>query len=306
MPTLDEDLSSILKNEYLDAHGSHAFTKLNEKFKKKKSAAIISFFKGIFYQDPIAWEEIKESIWATEEEREANRFHFLQGDVIQTTLVEALSQSKSHQTNDLWIVCTPTCDIARGPDYIKVAKLFRIDVSDTLPEKDGSAEYDEFKKLSLGCKFASTKYFPLPPFLKDDPDTFGYYADLETPYFLSRSNLGAAVPKHSLKFQAWHLFNIYLMERDTRSNPKDEPHIRCHFEKIALPKLERDEIRVYHGIKPTEFRIVSKHFTNDAHEDHLKDGDHFTGKWIKVASKEVYWFMKNGLDHQAIIERFKE
>lgn len=302
MPTITELVTEVIQKEYLESHGCHAFDKLNSAIGKKKTKTILKDLKTSFYQDPIEWSKVKDHVWSTEDERLKNKYLFLQGDILKTELVISLGQSRFNQTHDSWLVCSPTCDIARGPDYVRVAKIFRIDMTDTDKNKIGTKEYEGYKKLSLGTKFANTKFFPLPSFPNDLPETFGYYADLETPYYLERDKMSLAIVKHSLKFLSWHFLNIFLMEKDTRSNPSDEPEIRCHAEGISVPELQREEVRIYHGEGKEEYRVVANDFVGEDHKSFLVDNDNFKGIWVKSTQKEAYWFFKDGIDHKKVIK----
>lgn len=305
MAEVSEIFEQQLQAGFLDAHGSYAFEQLSFGLKKKSTEKILQFFYDQFFQDPIAWEDVKDRIWSSAEEKDANKYPFLQGDIIQTSAVVSLGQSRSRQKHDLWMVCSPTCDLPRGPDYIRVAKIFRVDRSDTDSSKKGTPGYSEYQKLVYGSKFASNKYFPLPPFPRDSADTFGYFADLVTPYYLERQFIGLGTPKYSLKFRAWHLFNMFLMQSGTRSNPIDEPKIRCIAEGLCEPNQKEFQVRIYHGNENDNFYVLANHFSGQKHREDLKDGDEFKGQWIKISeTQEVYWFAKNGVDVSVLTARY--
>lgn len=230
-------INEVTQDECFNIHGSQAFEQIRSKVccSKIKTKEIINELRQCFYQDPIEWENVKEKIWSTDEEQEKNKFAFMQGDIIKTNRILSLGQSRSNVSHKEWVTCSPTCDISRG-QYIKVAKLFRIDIQDTVKAKKGTPDHNEFQKLALGAKFSTSKYFPMPPLPLDSPDTYGYYADLVTPYYLEKTDLDFAIPEKSLKLQAWDMLNIFLMQSATRSNSQDEPHIRYLVEGKKLPE----------------------------------------------------------------------
>lgn len=305
MSEISEIIEEQLQSGFLNAHGSYAFEQIAAGLRKKKTAKVLEYFYGQFFQDPIAWEDVKDRVWSTDREREENKYPFLQGDIIQTSAVVSLAQSRGMQKHDLWMVCSPTCDIPRGADYIRVAKIFRVDKSDIDSTKIDTPAYEDFKKLVLGVKFSSNKYFPIPPFPKDSADTFGYFADLVTPYYLERKNIGLGIPKYSLKFSAWHILNMFLMHSGTRSNPRDEPKIRCLAEGICEPNLSDFQVRIYHGNNQDNFFVLANQFSGQKHRDDLKDGDGFKGAWIRISeNQEVYWFVKEGVDVASLISRY--
>ena len=301
MPEVSEIVQQRIGSGYLEAHGNQAFIQLGEALKRKKTDKILAYFRTSFFQAPITWVMVKDTLWQDDTQRARNKFHFLQGDIVQTKMTQSLGQSQSSQTHDLWMVLSPSCDVTPDNAYIRVAKVIRVDVADTAAN---SAGYEDFQKLVYGAKCSSPKYFPLPPFPSAGVDTYGYYVDLITPYSIAESDAPLAIVKHSLRFEAWHLLNIFLMQQGTRSNPEDEPKIRCLAEGIPVPSLSRLQMRVYIGDETTEYRILSEHYSEADHSPHLADNDEFVGRWFQMPeSQKAYWFMKRGLAVDAIVLR---
>lgn len=61
-------------------------------------------------QDAISWNTVKDAVWKDAAAQDANRFAFLQGDVIGTTTVLALGMAETAQEHDLWLVLSPDCE----------------------------------------------------------------------------------------------------------------------------------------------------------------------------------------------------
>lgn len=161
-------------------------------------------------QAAITWDAVRDAVWKDADKREANRFPFLQGDVIGTTTVLALGMAETTQTHDLWLVLSPDCDCVRSA-YVRVAPVFAV-------QKDPKADNDRTQRLGYSLKLASPKAFPLPPLPGDsDSDLRGYFADLETPYFISADDKWLATPYASMTMAGWHLLNGLIQENETRA-----------------------------------------------------------------------------------------
>jgi hypothetical protein len=234
----DDDL---LKEEFLqsiallaeNAHGCKelkdvaAFCSNRLNKVKKKLPERAAFFENIICRDPIHFEKVKDIIWKDPSVQEQNQFPFLQGDIVQTTVVSTLGNPLSVQELDLWLVLTPSCDIVRR-EYIQVTPLFEVKVSNA---DQTSTEKKILDSFALGLKFVSSRLFAYPKKLHEDPIVLGYVADLSTsPSYIMKKNTGFAVQKASLTLEGWHLLNAVLKENETRANIEEEIKIRSQCE----------------------------------------------------------------------------
>jgi len=176
----------------------------------KKTSQREAFLFPKLVQAAITWDAVKDTVWADAEKREENRFPFLQGDVIGTTTVLALGMAEITQDHDLWLVLSPDCDCVRS-SYVRVAPVFAV-------KKGPKVDNDRTQRFGYSLKLASPKAFPLPPLPGDiDQDLRGYFADLETPYFIAADDKGLATSYASMTMAAWHLLNGLIQENETRA-----------------------------------------------------------------------------------------
>lgn len=208
----DDRFQKLIDDLAKSSHGSaelravKAF--LSNELKKTPQREAFLFPKLV--QDAITWDGVKDDVWADDEKREANRFQFLQGDVIGTTTVLALGMAETTQTHNLWLVLSPDCDCVRSA-YIRVAPVFAV-------QKDPKADNERTQRLGYSLKLASPKAFPLPILPGDnDSDLRGYFADLEVPYFIAAEDKGLATPYASMTMAGWHLLNGLIQENETRA-----------------------------------------------------------------------------------------
>jgi len=212
-------LVTIIKQLEETAHGVAGVVALSafiKKTYKKTEDAISLFLEKEFMIDPLQWETIKGKVWETAALQDSNKFHFLQGDLISTTLVKRLGAAESNQEYNLWIVKSPSCDCVRSP-YIQVAPVIRVD-------DKGGDNYNRFKSALF---FTAPSRFALP---KDvdaaHTPTYGYYADFTEPYFLSREDKVHAKVLKSLSYNGWNMFCSVIVNLDGRANLDEERKAR--------------------------------------------------------------------------------
>ena len=124
----DEDrFKNLIDNLAKSSHGSNELKAvksfLSNDLKKKAQREAFLFPKLI--QSAITWDAVKDTVWQDAEKRDANRFPFLQGDVIITKMVLALGMAESTQDHELWLVLSPDCDCVRS-SYVRVAPVFAV------------------------------------------------------------------------------------------------------------------------------------------------------------------------------------
>lgn len=213
-PSLKKIILKIGEN----AHGNNDIIELKNALRKAKPQEIISFWKKYGIRETINWNLIKEKIWQNEEEQNKNQFPFLQGDIISSTFVSRLAQSRSTISHSLWIVCTPSCDIVRRK-FIRVAPLFQV-LNDY---KEATSSYHKFYLAFKTALFYTTfQRFSLPPMDQDNSNVLGYFAEFEEPFFLENEFKFSVTPVDSLTLMGWHLFNASLQQLETRANMKEE------------------------------------------------------------------------------------
>lgn len=192
------------------SHGVAQLESLKTLIKSVNKATRLLLFDEYFLRAPVKWDDVKDSIWETEEKRTDNKFHFLQGDIIETTMVEGIGSSNSGSSHDLWLILSPDCDCVRGT-IVSVAPIFCHDP--TSNEVDNKKKKDAF---ALSTGLGTLKFFPLSESLFRDGDE-GFYADLTEPYFLRTENKRSAVVHFSMKKYGWHILNSVLKHKDTRA-----------------------------------------------------------------------------------------
>jgi hypothetical protein len=207
------------------SHGSQEFIAIKKFLQTQiaKTEGRKKFLLPKLTQNAILWDEIKAKVWNSQEDQENNRFPFLQGDIIQTSMVYALASAESTQKHDLWIVLSPDCDCVRSR-YIRVASVFPVYIG----ENENKLSTQRFNEA---LKFATHRFFPLPT-LEGDIDEFliGYFVDIETPYYIANEYKDIATPCASLTLAGWHLLNGVLQEKDTRAaNIAEATKIRSTF-----------------------------------------------------------------------------
>ena len=101
--TDDERFQKLIDNLATHCHGSNELKAVKEFLSNelKKTVVREAFLLPKLIQGAIAWDAVKESVWKDPAKREANRFPFLQGDIIGTTTVLALGIAESTQSHEL-------------------------------------------------------------------------------------------------------------------------------------------------------------------------------------------------------------
>lgn len=207
-----DQFNSLIKELARSCHGSTELKAVKSFLAKDlvKTADRESFLLPKLLQQAIIWDEVKKSVWPDKPTQDANHFQFLQGDVIGTTMVLALGTAESNQDHDLWLVLSPDCDCVRAK-YVRVAPVFEV-------FKGQKSEVEKTQRFGYTLKLASTKAFPLPPIPGDsDPDLRGYFADLEEPFYINKSDMGFATPYAPMTVEGWHLLNGLIQENETRA-----------------------------------------------------------------------------------------
>jgi len=210
MLTDDEKSQFLVQVQPLtvEAHGVQALPPLQTYFRDLPKSKRIALIDTYFIRQPIIWDNVKGIVWpACETTQNKNKFHLIQGDVIETNLVEGLGTALSSTKHDTWLVLSPDCDCVRA-NLILVAPIYYFDSAQPNP--------DHKNAFSLAAGLSSMKFFPLGKDIFTQGKN-GYYADLQEPYFLRGSNLQSATVHFSLKKQGWHILNALLKQKETRS-----------------------------------------------------------------------------------------
>lgn len=195
------------------SHGSDGLDDLCGHLQRmKRTSRRAKFLEARLAREPVRWGDCCRQIWDRDEDRHANRFPFLQGDVVQSSLVRGLSGSSAH---DLWMTLAPDCDNVRAP-FIRVGKVIGVKADDD----------DRKRKFAIATTFRSPKFFPLPRLPGDPHELLGHIVDLEVPYYLDfsahESQRDSVVSVASLTESGWHILNAVLLHATTRSKERTE------------------------------------------------------------------------------------
>lgn len=217
-PDLAAQLATLIDDAADEAHGVQALAALATLLKggKLKTDQVLALLAAWMYCEPITWESTQD-VWSSAEEREANRFPFLQGDLLRCGFVQQVGIAQSEQRHQLWLARTPTCDVVRKP-FIQLAPVF--------PVRNADRGTDLFNALRGAAFFQSAVRFPLPRMTSDDTDVIGYVVDLTEPCFLLGEDRQRATVLQSLSLRGWHLWSLCLKHAETRANMADEIRIR--------------------------------------------------------------------------------
>lgn len=197
------------------AHGVPQLAALTEHMKGLDKNARATLIESYFCRKPISWQFVKEQIWDTEQKRADNKFHFLQGDVIETSMVQGIGSAASASTHDLWLVLSPDCDCVRSK-YVLVAPIYEAN-RDTNPE-----QFEGYKnRYVLSLTLGTLKYFPVGKDLFEQ-GAEGFFADLTEPYFLPVDAKDTVVIHFSMQKYGWHILSALLKHRDTRAVDRQE------------------------------------------------------------------------------------
>lgn len=210
-------LEEYIQNLVNNSHGSVGIPNIREELKKEeKTKEREKALAPFLVSKPISWEEIKEKVWPNDSQaQEKNKFFFLQGDIIDTSMVLELGVTNSDQEHRLWMVLSPDCDAVRAK-YIQVAKVLEVN----------SSEYNEEERkvhkqnYSIATQLKSPHIFPLGKIFSEDDSS--YYAVFKKPFFIDKEDKPYASVVLSLKTEGWHLLNALLQEKFTRSQNIDE------------------------------------------------------------------------------------
>lgn len=202
----------IIDDLKTSAHSGAVLARLRELFKilVTKTSGREAFLRDKLVQPPLDWHDLDVSA------RPAEPYPFLQGDIIETRLVDGLAGRSDHQ---LWMVLSVDCDAVRA-DFVRVARVLAVEQGST---------GNEAQLLSFALKIGNHKLFPLPPIPDDDEAIIrGYVADLEVPYFLNCREVDRNMPRQlaSLTEAGWHILNALLFERVTRTDLVEAQKIR--------------------------------------------------------------------------------
>src|SRR5712692_915321 len=127
MSSDETQFQKLIEGLAASCHGSAELGRIRSFFEQtlKRTAECEKFLLPRLMQGAILWEAIKETVWEAPAKQEENRFSFLQGDVIETTMVSVLGRAPSSQVHSLWLVLSPDCDCVRAP-YVRVARVFAV------------------------------------------------------------------------------------------------------------------------------------------------------------------------------------
>ncbi len=215
-----EEFQELVKKLTENAHGVAYFSEVKNFLSKnlKSTSKRLTFLDPFLSVSPISWEKVKDLVWTEQKDRDDNKFHFIQGDIIETTTVGGIGKVRSTNEHTLWLVLSPDCDCIRA-SYIRVAPVFSVNKGDS----DNYGKFKEF--MSAAARFNSPKYFPLgiDPF---EDGSEGLFADLTEPYFIAKSDKEIVTIHYSMKVVGWHLLNAVIKESETRANIQEGEKIR--------------------------------------------------------------------------------
>jgi hypothetical protein len=209
-PTLIDKLRALIADLGETAHGSEKIAGVRKFLKECSKQERVDCLRDLLFQEPIFWEEVKERVWpGNPKNQEDNRFAFLQGDIVETTMVMVPGIAFSGHEHGLWLILTPDCDVVRA-EYVSVAAVHEV----TADNKDYMARY------SYASKLQRWKEFPIPSIPGEQGKS--YFADLTKPNFIHKDSRELANPIASLYPEGWHLLNALIQEKETRAVNIDE------------------------------------------------------------------------------------
>jgi hypothetical protein len=218
----EKELIELLRSLADTTHGNSNTEKVKTFFKAQKTPKPMSVLAQLMHSEPIRWLEIGESLWPDQTERDANRFYFVQGDLIVSTKVERPGVSPINQRHNLWLVKSPTCDAVRAT-YCQLHPVFKVYKT----FKNGTAEEKTaLDNLRLASMFMSPNLFPVAIRDEDDEEHLGSYADFRIPGFLDVASRADATVQCSLTVEGWHLLNMFIQQRETRATMSEELQMR--------------------------------------------------------------------------------
>ncbi|MEM7228350.1 MAG: hypothetical protein AAF432_05975 [Planctomycetota bacterium] len=217
----ETEFEEIIDELAKTSHGSKGLERLRAFFETRvrKTKARGAFLRDRLIQPPIKWFDVQERVWKTAEERNANQFSFLQGDIVNSKLV--LGVDGARYEHNLWMIMSADCDCVRGK-FVRVAPVLPVDESVSI----------EKQTLAFALKFANERSFPIPH-LPDDDSTSptAYVANLEEPAHLcfgddKNGERSLVTQRASLTEAAWHILNAVLLHQITRANMEEALRIR--------------------------------------------------------------------------------
>lgn len=185
----------------------------------------IAFVPKLF-RPPVYWEDAAHVVWATERERRANRFPFLQGDVIQSLFPVAVQgrgrrydDESREDREDVWMVLSPDCDCTRR-ELVAVAPAYLV-----LRKHARDGRMGAYRETAAFGRFHR---FPVPALAGDDSGVVGYIADLREPFYLERKEIDFCSPKRlvMMTVPAWHILNAMLFHDWTRADRVEGERLR--------------------------------------------------------------------------------
>lgn len=188
-----EGFQDLIKKLTENAHGVAHFGDVKKFLSEnlKSTSKRMTFLDPFLSASPISWEKVKDQVWTEQKEQDYNKFHFIQGDIIETNTVCGIGKVRSTNDHSLWLVLSPDCDCIRA-SYMRVAPIFSVNKGD-------SENYEAFKRyLSAAATFKSPKFFPLgiDPF---EDGIEGLFADLTEPYFIAKNDKEFVTIHYSMK-----------------------------------------------------------------------------------------------------------
>ena len=218
-----------------DVIGNKQAEIIGEMFRKIPRKRAQKLVGDVFYAEFEPWESIADRVWESAEERLANKYHFLQGDVIHTSDIAFPGKSPFTQTHSTWIVRSPTCDAIRE-DYVHLAPVFLVQDSFQTGSEEEKMHFSNYR-ISLGL--ISNNLFPIVvnPLKEIAPEgevdqggplesAMTFYADLRYPAYILKGKKESAIVRCSMTFHGWQLWNMILQQKDSRATVPDERKLR--------------------------------------------------------------------------------
>ena len=213
---LIELVKELAQNSHSVAKLSDVRSLLNGKFSSMSER--LSFLSPYLLRDCIMWDDVKTEVWATEDIQKKNKYHCLQGDIIETTLAKGIGyRLADDEAITTWLVVSPDCDCVRA-NYVRLAPVFFV--------KKDTENYGTHKSnMSSAARLSSPKYFPLGIDIFEDGSE-GCYADFTEPYFIKNEDKESVTVHYSLQSTGWHLLNAIIKESETRADINEGEKIR--------------------------------------------------------------------------------
>jgi hypothetical protein len=195
---------------------------IRERTKAKKAEMYEEFFyhlNKLLYTEAIQWEDVKDKTWENEEQRNNNRFPFLQGDLIISQFPRTIS--KYSNETDHWIVLERTCGATRST-FIRVAPA--IPIYAEYQHSNKQLEKDRWNKLCLSIKLKGSRFYFYPPYVnkKQEKQPLGYLCELEAPFHLERMHAESTRPVRSMNYPGWLIFKSFLQATEQVLDLKEE------------------------------------------------------------------------------------